>query len=64
MLFDDKDLSVFDNDSEKGLFLEVVQTYCTKNYRASVVSLYSLVLLDLYNKLLYMAEEEEQKAKA
>lgn len=62
MLFDRKDLTVFENDYERDAFQEVVQTYYSKNYRASVVSLYALVMLDLYNKLQYMAEEGEEKA--
>ena len=56
MLFDDRDLSVFDNVYEKDAFREVIQTYYSGNYRAAVVTLYSLVMFDLYNKLQYMAE--------
>ncbi|MBR2767407.1 MAG: hypothetical protein IKD68_00590 [Solobacterium sp.] len=63
MLFDDRDLSIFDNADEKEAFREVLQTYYSGNYRATVVSLYSLVMFDLYNKLQYMAEEGEIKAK-
>lgn len=62
MLFDDRDLSVFDNVYEKDAFREVIQTYYSGNYRAAVVTLYSLVMFDLYNKLQYMAEEGEKKA--
>lgn len=63
MLYDNKDLNEIENDYEKNAFLEVIQSYYGKNYRASIVSLYSLVMLDLYNKLQYMAEEGEKRHK-
>ena len=63
MLYDDRDLRAFDNSDEREAFREVLQTYYSRNYRASIVSLYSLVMFDLYNKLQYMAEEGEDKAK-
>lgn len=63
MLFDDRDLENFENSDEREAFREVLQTYYSRNYRASIVSLYSLVMFDLYNKLQYMAEEGEEKAK-
>lgn len=63
MLYDDRDLRAFDNGDEREAFREVLQTYYSRNYRASIVSLYSLVMFDLYNKLQYMAEEGEDKAK-
>lgn len=63
MLFDDRDLRAFDNSDEREAFREVLQTYYSRNYRASIVSLYSLVMFDLYNKLQYMAEKAEDKAK-
>lgn len=63
MLFDNKDLNSIDNQNEREAFQEVLQSYYSKNFRASIVSLFSLVMLDLYNKLQYMAEEGEEKAK-
>lgn len=46
MLFDDRDLKAFVNSDEKGAFKEVLQTYYSGNLRASIVSLYSLVMID------------------
>ena len=63
MLLDEMDLKSLDNADEKKAFMEVLQTYYSGNFRASVVSLYSLVMFDLYNKLQYMAEEGEEKAR-
>ena len=63
MLFDERDLRVFDNTDSRGYFEEILQSYYSKNYRASVVLLYSFVIYDLYNKLQTMASEGDSKAK-
>lgn len=62
MLFDVRDLRVFDNADSKAYFEEILQSYYSKNYRASVVLLYSFVIYDLYNKLQTMASEGDSKA--
>lgn len=62
MLFDERDLRVFDNTDSRGYFEEILQSYYSKNYRASVVLLYSFVIYDLYNKLQTMASEGDSKA--
>lgn len=62
MLFDERDLRVFDNADSRGYFEEILQSYYSKNYRASVVLLYSFVIFDLYNKLQTMAFEGDYKA--
>ena len=62
MLFDERDLRVFDNADSRGYFEEILQSYYSKNYRASVVLLYSFVIYDLYNKLQTMASEGDSKA--
>lgn len=62
MFFDERDLRVFDNADSRGYFEEILQSYYSKNYRASVVLLYSFVIYDLYNKLQTMASEGDPKA--
>lgn len=62
MLFDERDLRVFDNADSRAYFEEILQSYYSKNYRASVVLLYSFVIYDLYNKLQTMASEGDSKA--
>ena len=62
MLFDERDFSVFDNSDSKLYFKEILQTYYSQNYRASVVLLYSFVMYDLFNKLQQMANEGDKKA--
>lgn len=57
-LLDEYDLNVFHTDDEKSFFKEVVSTYYSNNYRSSIVMLYSLVVLNLYNKLQIMANED------
>lgn len=56
-LLDEYDLKVFHTDDEKSFFKEVVNTYYASNYRSSIVMLYSLVVLNLYNKLQVIANE-------
>lgn len=62
MLFDEKDLNVFDNSESKTYFKEILQSYYSQNYRATIVMLYSFVIYDLLIKLQNMANEREQKA--
>ena len=62
MLFDERDLRVFDNADSRAYFEEILQSYYSKNYRASVVLLYSFAIYDLYNKLQTMASEGNSKA--
>ena len=40
MLFDEKDLSVFDNPDSRSYFKEILQSYYSQNYRATIVLLY------------------------
>lgn len=63
MFFDERDLRVFDNADSRAYFEEILQSYYSKNYRASVVLLYSFIIYDLYNKLQTMASEGDSKAK-
>ena len=62
MLFDEKDLSVFDNTDSRDYFMEILQSYYSKNYRAPIVLLYSFVIYDLFIKLQTMANEGYKKA--
>lgn len=63
MLFDEMDMRVFDNVDSRAYFEEILQSYYCKNYRASVVLLYSFVIYDLFIKLQSMAAEGDRKAK-
>ena len=62
MLFDDKDLRVFDNSDSRAYFKEILQSYYSQNYRATIVLLYSFVIYDLFLKLQTMANEGDKKA--
>lgn len=62
-LLDEYDLKVFHTDDEKSFFKEVVNTYYASNYRSSIVMLYSLVVLNLYNKLQVIANENPKAEK-
>lgn len=63
MIFDEMDMRVFDNVDSRAYFEEILQSYYCKNYRASVVLLYSFVIYDLFIKLQSMAAEGDRKAK-
>ena len=63
MLFDEKELNVFDNTESKAYFKEILQSYYSQNYRATIVLLYSFVIYDLFIKLQTMANEGDKKAK-
>lgn len=62
MLFDEKDLRVFDNIDLRNYFKEILQSYYSQNYRATIVLLYSFVIYDLFIKLHNMANEGDKKA--
>lgn len=62
MLFDEKDLRVFDNADSRNYFKEILQSYYSQNYRATIVLLYSFVIYDLFIKLQNMANEGDKKA--
>ncbi len=62
MLFDDRDLRVFDNADSRNYFKEILQSYYNQNYRATVVLLYSFVIYDLFMKLQNMSNEGDEKA--
>lgn len=62
MLFDERDLKVFDNPDSRQYFEEILQCYYSKNYRATIVLLYSFVIYDLFMKLQTMASEGNNKA--
>ena len=64
MLFDERDLNVFDNSEARKYFMEIVQLYDCKNYRSAVVMLYSFVIYDLFMKMKIMSTEGDSKAKA
>ena len=46
MLFDERDLKVFDNPDSRQYFEEILQCYYSKNYRATIVLLYSFVIYE------------------
>ena len=48
MLFDEKDFRVFDNADSRNYFKEILQSYYSQNYRATIVLLYSFVIYDLF----------------
>lgn len=62
MLFDEKELNVFDNNESRTYFKEILQSYYSQNYRATIVLLYSFVIYDLFIKLQTMANEGDKKA--
>lgn len=62
MLFDEKELNVFDNNESRTYFKEILQSYYSQNYRATIVLLYSFVIYDLFIKLQTMANEGDRKA--
>lgn len=62
MLFDEKDLIVFDSGESRTYFKEILQSYYSQNYRATIVMLYSFVIYDLFIKLQIMANEGDKKA--
>ena len=62
MLFDEKDLRVFESADSRSYFKEILQSYYSQNYRASIVLLYSFVIYDLFMKLQTMANEGDKKA--
>lgn len=64
MLYDEKDLHVFDNSDSRNYFKEILQSYYSQNYRATIVLLYSFVIYDLFIKLQTMADEGDTKAKS
>lgn len=64
LLFDERDLRVFDNPDSREYFREILQSYYSQNYRATIVLLYSFVVYDLYNKLQIMAREGDKNAKS
>ena len=55
MLFDEKELNVLDNNESRTYFKEILQSYYSQNYRATIVLLYSFVIYDLFIKLQTMA---------
>ena len=61
-MFDERDLSVFDNEESKQYFKEILSLYYSQNYRAAIVMLYSFVVYDLFAKLKTMAEEGNKNA--
>ena len=63
MLIDEKDLQIFENDELRDYFKEILQSYYSQNYRATIVLLYSFVIYDLFLKLQSMANEGDTKAK-
>ena len=63
MLFDEKDLNVFNTVDARTYFKEIIQSYYSQNYRATIVLLYSFVIYDLFIKLQTMASEGDGKAK-
>lgn len=64
MLFDEKDLLVLQNSQCRAYFEEILQCYYSKNYRATIVLLYSFVIYDLYIKLQTMANEGNSSAES
>ncbi len=63
-MFDQRDMKVFSKDSSRKYFEEILQLYYNKNYRATIVFLYSFLLYDLYDKIQIMANDGNKSAKA
>lgn len=63
MLFDERDMRVFQNSDSRVYFKEILQSYYSQNYRATIVLLYSFVIYDLFMKLQTMEIEGDNKAK-
>lgn len=63
MLFDERDMRVFQNSDSRVYFKEILQSYYSQNYRATIVLLYSFVIYDLFIKLQTMSIEGDNKAK-
>ena len=63
MLFDEKELNIFDSNDARQYFQEILQSYYGKNYRATVVLLYSFTVYDLFSKLQTMSNEGDKTAK-
>lgn len=61
MLFDDKELNVFNNNESRIYFKEILQSYYSQNYRATIVLLYSFVIYNLFIKLQTIANEGDKK---
>ena len=55
-------ICIFDNNEARTYFKEILQSYYSQNYRATVVLLYSFVIYDLFIKLQTMANEGDKKA--
>lgn len=62
MLFDERELNVLDTNESRTYFREILQSYYSKNYRATIVLLYSFVIYDLFIKLQTMASEGDKRA--
>lgn len=62
MLFDERDLNIFESSESRNYFKEILQSYYGQNYRATIVMLYSFVIYDLFMKLQMMANEGDGKA--
>ena len=62
MLFDERELNVLDTNESRTYFKEILQSYYSQNYRATIVLLYSFVIYDLFIKLQTMANEGDKKA--
>ncbi len=63
MLMDENELAVFKDKSERNVFREIIDLYYSRNFRSSIVSLYSLVIYDLFLKLNHMSDIGNKKAK-
>lgn len=61
-MFDEKDFRVFDNADSRNYFKEILQSYYSQNYRATIVLLYLFVIYDLFIKLQTMANESEKSS--
>lgn len=53
-MFSDGDINRIKNKDSKKNFEDVLQAYYSKNYKASILLLYNLVVNDLYDKLKLM----------
>lgn len=47
MLFDEKDLSVFDNPDSRSYFKEILQSYYSQNYRAIKIIMDYPIIMDI-----------------
>ena len=57
-MFNSYDISLIKKNESRKYFEDVLQSFYSKNYRATVLLLYSLLIDDLYYKLILMNDRK------